>query len=311
MKKSGNRWLCVNCHTPLREQQDFWPVGLQNEDVEAPILVPNPKYDPTFQAEGIGCAGCHVRNGEIHGPGLPDSAPPHGVVADPAYTNGELCLRCHQATATYPGKTFVCTFNTGAEFREAGGQEKGQTCATCHMPRVERPVAAGGPVRSVARHWWRGAGIAKHAGVYPPVEANPPALGLTTRVEAEQLVLTTTNVRAGHMLPTGDPERWVQVEIQFQDHKGQVIGEPWQTRFGQKWEWWPAPKKLDDNRLKPGESRDFPVSVPAGAITAEVIASSHRMSTETRDYHKLTDYPIAVETHRLQIPLAPRPPVAP
>ena len=52
--------------------------------------------------------------------------------------------------------------------------------------------------------------------------------------------------RAGHQLPTGDPERWVQVDVVFLDAEGQVVGEPWQVRLGQVWEWWPAPNKLGD-----------------------------------------------------------------
>ena len=300
LQKSGNRWLCLNCHTPLMVQQDYWPVGLQEGDVEYPVLVRNPGFDEGLREEGITCAACHVRDGVIHGPGLSDSAAPHPVQEDPDFRGNAVCLRCHQATATYPGKGFVCTFDTGSEWAAGPYPAEDRHCPDCHMPAAERPAAAGGPERVVAQHWWRGGGIPKVEGVYPPVEANPPGLGLEATWTEEGLALVMSNRSAGHLLPTGDPERWVQVDVRFEGPDGPV-GEPWSARIGQRWEWWPEPRKLGDNRLKPRERREELLPVPEGAERAVVVASAHRMSEETRDYHELDGYPIAVETHRLEL----------
>ncbi len=292
--KSGNRWLCLNCHTPLLVQHDKWPIGLTDEDVELPILVDNPGFDPALRDEGITCAACHVREGVIHGPGLAvegDPPSPHPVVADPGFRDGSLCERCHQATARYPGKQFICTFDTGEEWRAGPYAAEGTGCADCHMPAVERAAAVGGPTRTVGRHFWRGAGIPKEEGVHPPLEANPPGLAVLARWEGEELVLDLTNERAGHMLPTGDPERWVQVDVRFEDAKGAAVGEPWSTRIGQRWEWSPEPRKLGDNRLKPRETRTERVSAPGEAVRAVIEAANHRITVETAAYHHLDGYP--------------------
>lgn len=297
--KSDNRWICLNCHTPLLVQQDRWPVGLVNDDVERPRLVQNPAFDAALRDEGITCAACHVVDGTVHGPGLGGDAP-HPVTADARFRGDDLCLRCHQAVATYPGKSFVCTFETGAEWAAGPYATEGTGCVDCHMPVVARPAAEGGPVRQVRRHTWRGAGIPKVPGVQPPVASNPPGLDVAATWTGTGLALALTNARAGHMLPSGDPERWVQVDVTFQDEGGTTL-ETWTTRIGQRWAWWPEPRKLEDNRLKPRERRTFDVPVPDGAVRARIVASSHRMAQETADYHALAGYPLSVETHAFEV----------
>ncbi|MEO0603746.1 MAG: multiheme c-type cytochrome, partial [Myxococcota bacterium] len=83
--KSDNRWLCVNCHTPLVAQQAKLTVGLVDDDVERPRWIDNPRFDAALQREGLNCAGCHVREDGIHGPGLEGGRAPHPVVADARY----------------------------------------------------------------------------------------------------------------------------------------------------------------------------------------------------------------------------------
>jgi len=300
IQKSGNRWLCLNCHTPLLVQQDRWPVGLIEGEVDRPLLVANPVFDEGLRDEGITCAACHVREGAIHGPGLGGSAP-HAVVPDPGFSSGAICLRCHQAVATYPGKDFACTFDTGTEWRAGPYDEEGMGCVDCHMPLARRSVAVGGPVREVHRHWWRGSGIPKIDDVQPPLEANPPGLGLVARWSGSGLEGVASNARAGHMLPTGDPERWVQIDVQFLTADGGAIAPPWTTRIGQEWTWYPVPVKRADNRLAPREERVFSISVPEGAVAARVEASSHRISEEAAVYHGLDDYPRSIRTHQLTV----------
>jgi len=298
--KSGNRWLCLNCHTPLLVQQDVWPIGLVDGDVERPLLVPNAVFDADLRNEGITCAACHVREGVIHGPGLGGS-PPHPVAADPDFRSDALCLRCHQAVATYPGKDFVCTFETGAEWAAGPYKDEGVGCVDCHMPAIQRPAAVGGPVREVRRHWWRGAGIPKVAGVHPPLEANPPGLSLAAEWTDSALTLKAANARAGHKLPSGDPERWVQIDVVFVDADGGSVGTPWTARIGQEWVWYPVPEKRSDNRLAPREERSYSIATPAGATEARVEAWSHRMSEEAAAYHHLEDYPRSIRTHQLTL----------
>lgn len=304
--KSGNRWLCLNCHTPLLVQHDTWPRGLVDGDVERPILTPNPEFDADLRDEGITCTACHLVGDRIWGPGVSKLADsPHGVLMTDAFRSGELCLTCHQATQTYEGKSFVCVFNTGQEWLDGPYDEEGKNCVTCHMPAVDRPIANGGPVRHGGRHWWRGAGIPKIEGRYPPLEANPPGLALGATVEGGLLRLTATNARAGHRLPSGDPERWVQIDARFVTANGVPVGDPFQHRIGQVWDWTTPPRKRSDNRLGPREARLLVVPIPAGASHAEVEASSHRISQKNAEYHGLDDYPRSVRTHNLRVPIPP------
>ena len=296
--KSDNTWLCLNCHTPLPAQKEFWPVGLVDDDVERPELVVSPVFDKRLRDEGITCAGCHVVDNVVVGPGLADSVAPHPVRADPNFSTTAVCERCHQAVARYEGKSFECTFDTGSEWRDGPYPAEGTDCITCHMPRVDRPAAIGGPVRSVARHWWRGAGIPKKPGVYPPQEALPFGLEMEA-VWGTSLEVTVANANAGHLLPTGDPERWIQIDVSFVDGEGASVGDAWTWRIGQTWEWWPAPKKLGDNRLAPRERRVFSVLVPQAAMRATVRASSHRMTAEAAAFHELEGYPLSVQTHEV------------
>ncbi len=174
------------------------------------------------------------------------------------------------------------------------------------MPAVERSIAPGAPVRPTRQHWWRGAGIAKEAGVHPPIEANPPGLSLSLARGEGGVAVTMENARAGHMLPTGDPERWVQVDVRFESADGAPVGDTARFRFGQTWEWEPTPRKTGDTRLAPLESRVEEVAIPAGAATAHAVASSHRMTEDNARYHHLLpDYPIAVETHHEVLRVAP------
>ena len=173
--KSENRWMCQNCHTPLMIQQAQWPVSLVNDDVERPVWVQNPDVSSALQQEGISCASCHVKDGMIVGPNGTQNAA-HPTREDASFRGVEVCLRCHQATATYPGKSFVCTFQTGDEWAAGPYGAVNQPCQTCHMPTVVRPIVAGGEPVEAHRHWWAGGGIPKVAGVYPPESALPPGL---------------------------------------------------------------------------------------------------------------------------------------
>lgn len=304
--KSDNRWLCVNCHTPLLTQQDRWPVGIVDDDVERPRWVRNGQFDAALRDEGLNCAGCHVREDGIHGPGLENSQAPHAVVVDETYRSDAaepMCLACHQAEQTYEGKPFVCTFQTGDEWRAGPYAAVGQACSHCHQPKVQRPAAVGGPVRTVGRHWFKGSGIPKFADRPGAVDALPgPGLEVSAQLVTGGLKITAVNANAGHWLPSGDPERWVQVDVTFRDATDGALGTETQ-RFGQTWNWTIPPVKVADNRLKPREARSWTLLVPPGAVVAELVASTHRISKGNAEYHGLGDYPRSIETHRSRVAL--------
>lgn len=320
-REKGARWMCINCHTPLRVQHEAFAVGLKDDDVERAIEIPNPQFDRDLQQEGITCAGCHVRDGVVHSADRAGRGKlaPHPVQKDSAFVDGStLCLRCHQANAEYPGKTFVCTFNTGQEWKDGPYFERGKTCVDCHMPSKTRAIAVGAPAREGRAHYWRGSGIPKFPdGPSPPVDANPPGLEVTAEVNAtanangrSSIRFTAKNVRAGHRLPSGDPERILYIDAQFLDATGALLNKDAPRKrvatFRQHWQWHPAPKKLSDNRLAPEEERAFTVEAPLGAAKAKIEVVHERMGAEAAKYHGLVGrYPLAQVTHALEFDLQP------
>ena len=70
-----------------------------------------------------------------------------------------------------------------------------------------------------------------------------------------ELRFTLINARAGHMLPSGDPERYLDVRATLLDGSGAVSSQRWQ--IGQTWVWSPVAEKTGDNRLNVGERREL------------------------------------------------------
>lgn len=297
--KADARWMCVNCHIPLVNQQEERVVALRGGEVHRPVKVRNPQFMPDLVDSAIGCATCHVRGGVVYGP-YGDTAAPHPVARDDGLLRPDVCLRCHQAEAEFPKLNLVCVFRTGAEWEGGPWDEEGRTCQTCHMPEVERPLVAGGPPRPTRRHWFGGSLIPKHPDyeaeiaplrdVYPDgLELElvpPPSLPPGGRARVE---VRGTNAHAGHLLPTGDPERFIEVEVRARDGAGGLLAEA-KHRIGSRYEWYPEVKLLEDNRLKLREERRWALEfdVPEGGeVRVEVVASKHRLTEETMAYHHL------------------------
>lgn len=308
-KSPNTNWLCLNCHTPLLNQRSRYAVSVKNNSPHHPVYETNSRYDAELESEAVTCAVCHVRDGHILGP-YGDSQAPHPVKREPRLLTVDTCTQCHQATATYTD-ALVCTFDTGEEWRQSVYAEDGKPCAHCHMPEVERPIAPGGPVRKSRRHYFIGSMIPKEVlGSLNGLPLNPRYLfrsGLKVEPLTAQPVggstevtLKLTNAYAGHMLPTGDPERFIRVEVTL-IAAGRGVGTE-VLRIGQRWEWWPAARKLSDNRLKPLEERLESVIFtgnPPAPLSAEIRVVNARMNEEAAAYHDLLEtYPIEVEVQR-------------
>lgn len=308
LKKSPEtNWLCLNCHTPLENQLSSIAVGVHNGSPHQPVTRSNARFDPALRDEAITCAVCHVRDGVVLGP-YGDSAAPHPVRKDPRLLTETLCTMCHQATAAYTD-TLVCTFDTGLEWKSGPYARSGQSCSGCHMPAVERPIAAGGRPRAARRHLFLGSRIPKTLALTAAERKKYEAFRPGLAVEIARIrrsgprVLVTLKLRnayAGHMLPTGDPERFIRVEATLL-----AGGKPLQTktlRIGQHWEWFPKARKLGDNRLKPLEERletiEFQAPRPPAGL--QVIVFNGRLTEQNARYHDLIGrYPLEAEVLRL------------
>ena len=256
--KDKHTWVCLNCHTPLENQQPTVIKSIPRARVERAVQEPNPNYDAEYQKEGVTCAACHVRDGVILGP-FEDSAAPHPTKFDPSFRTTQVCYRCHNVVGG-PAQFYnggPC--GTYAEYE--GGyylKERQFICQSCHMPEIDRPVAVNSPIRRGRRHLWRGGHDPEmvKSAVSIRVTADPP---LPKPGDDLTVTLSLMNSGAGHKLPTGDPDRHFTVEFMVTDHDGKILKE--QSDMMGRWIMWqPAIIEFYDNRLLPLASRDYTFS---------------------------------------------------
>jgi len=301
----GRQQICKNCHIPLDRQQEHLVLGFDDQEKWKPILKTNPDFDRALQHEGVTCAACHLRDGEILGVYGSDRAPhPVRKIADP----NEMCLRCHVVGGERWDTFFrIPPCGTVAEI-EATSQTRGQAsgtvpgCVQCHMPLTERPLVAGGAMRAVRMHLWRG-------GHDPDTVKN----GLSVTFEemprpprdGRSFALTITNVGAAHYFPTGTPDRHLTVSIRLLNQNGAVLREK-EHVLSRTIMWRPFIVDLWDDRLPRGEPRayrfDYAEGDYPGAVAIEASVRYHLLAEARRKRigYANTD-PIAYDVYRARI----------
>lgn len=314
-KNPGSKWICINCHAPLANQQQWIASSVLGSRLEEATYVRNRGFDPILREEAITCAVCHVRDGVVLGP-WGDSSAPHPVRKSEQLLTAATCTVCHQAVADY-GETLICHLESGQEWEDGPFSAVGVTCIDCHMPAVKRPIAKGNPPRRSGSHVWAGSGVPKELD--PPkeqreyFEAFGSALAFrlaTERVlyspgETVVVLLELENARAGHMLPTGDVERFIIVEMEGIASDGTIFDSE-SIRIGQHWQWYPEAKKISDNRLYPQEKRQYSILMHLpenpGDVTFRASAAHHRLNKENAMYHGLVGrYPLSAPIGTKQI----------
>lgn len=299
LKKESSPFMCINCHIPLQNQQEYIIEGLIDGDIYKPVKTKNPKYDPNLQLEGINCASCHVRNNVVIGP-TGSSKAPHKTIKDTKFLSEQLCISCHNASAVIT-PTLACTFETGDEWK-AGPFFGKKNCISCHMPSVDREIVGGFGKRLSRLHYFPGSGIPKLStveskglnglGFYPSkIKSNYSVK------DSINFTLKLKNEFAGHKVPTGDPERFFNITFVLKDEMQNILSSKTE-RIGEQWEWFPIAKKIADNNLLPGEERMYHFSykpVKKGKLTLSVTVTKHRLSQESADYNKLkSNYPLFI-----------------
>lgn len=184
------RAFCVNCHAPTAPQvaevlpnlpayatlAPGWSGGVR------PPLSPEPRA-----ADGVGCAACHLRNGEVLAARLTpaQARAPHPVRVEPTFGTAAACRGCHQFLADTPtAKARWWMQSTWAEWQQI--TSKGEPdCIDCHMKEGD--------------HAMTGA-------------ADLTRLKSALRVEVDQAGLLLEARALGHRLPTGDLFRAITVE---------------------------------------------------------------------------------------------------
>ena len=305
--KESSPYFCINCHTPLQNQQEYVITDLIDGDLYQPVKEINPSFDRELQQEGINCATCHVRNGFVIGSTKPGKAP-HKSVQDSLFLSQKLCLSCHNANAVVTS-TLICAFETGMEL-EAGPYSSRETCISCHMKTTTREIAPGFGERMSHLHFIPGSGIPKFDTVntrtlnglvfYPSTPKKEYSLD-----EKIRFTLDVKNENAGHKVPTGDPERYFHIIFKIVDEQGTLLHTTTE-KIGEEWQWYPVAKKISDNNIGPDELLSFSFSyipVERGKFTLDVEITKNRLDKESADYNKLDDkYPLFITVYSKIIP---------
>jgi hypothetical protein len=310
LKKESSPYLCINCHIPLQNQQEFIVTGLVEGDIYQPVKTKNPHFDRDLQQEGINCASCHVRDNVVIGT-IGSTKAPHATKKDPVFLSEKLCISCHNANAVVT-PTLVCTFETGDEWK-AGPYYGQKTCVSCHLEPVEREIVKGFGKRLSHLHYFAGSGIPKRKGAKTKglngMTFAPSKLQKTYKTGQEiAYQITLKNEYAGHRLPSGDPERFYGISLVLMDEQGKIVAQK-NDRIGEKWEWWPTAKKLSDNNLNPKEARTFELKytpTQKQKLTLHAQVTKNRLDKKSADYNKLGDeYPLFItvfdEKHNFEV----------
>lgn len=197
----------------------------------------------THPEEGVSCLSCHqAADGAILGRNAAPAAPCR-VRASADLVSVELCASCHNQHLTTD------------QWRQSHYPAKGQDCNHCHMPEVQRRLRDGG-VRPGRSH------------VYPGAH-DPAMLRAAGRFEARHedgdVVLSLTNVGAGHNFPTEERHRAVDLEVRFVMADGSAG--PWQRLHRCRQPYRDEPG--EDTQLPAGQTVSARTPVPDGAVRAE------------------------------------------
>jgi hypothetical protein len=288
----GSQQICLNCHVPLRNQQENLVLGFRDRERFKPILAPNPDFDAALQQEGVTCAVCHVRDGVIIGP-YGETTAPHPTRYEPAMTSGMgVCRQCHVVS----GKRWDTFFRippcgTVAEIEE-GGPDKEIDCVGCHLPPVNRPLAEETVPRQGGRHLFQGG----HSPEMVRAALNIDFQIITEGVGGKRATIALTNIGADHYLPTGTPDRHLTVEFRLLE-EGKVVRE---KKYALKRTilWRPFIVDLWDTRLVRDEPRSYVFSLKPEDFAAR------RVLEVTVRYHLLDEVRRKKIAYRNQEPIS-------
>jgi hypothetical protein len=229
--------------------------------------------------DAVDCAACHavsltdpaVANG-MRGPHADCPGAPHGCAKDPSLATAANCRSCHELAGPFDrrltagppagsaGDGRFGMFTTFSELALARGSTggspgsgEGANCLDCHMAA---PMGAAGP-RNHALDGADSRRALRHA-----IAAR---LETAWADEELQIVVSLTNTGGGHHVPTGLPDRRLEVDVAATDADGRVI---------ERKQWWlgrvlaadgsdePVPffvatRSISDNRLAAGQTRRF------------------------------------------------------
>ncbi len=236
---------------------------------------------------------------------LPDVPNPRmGAVPREHFREAVFCAGCHESVqpALIPGQSLdparwpdgLPVHSTYSEWA-AGPYAPESPCQSCHMPPETRYGNAADldletPLIGVASGWFRAPGATRrHLWDGPrgdgPLLRLAAALDLETRIEEDDFVVdvTTTNVGAGHAIPTGEPMRSMILVVEARcdgeplaPSGGDVVpdfgGALDQKAAGEDWTRWPGAQVGQLLRVvEEGPPRDYtgPLRFGDGSFSPE------------------------------------------
>ncbi|MBL8739279.1 MAG: hypothetical protein JNL12_22820 [Planctomycetes bacterium] len=211
--------------------------------------------------EGVSCITCHLGpNGTILGrTSRPDA--PCKPVADTAFLAVDACASCHNQHGTTD------------QWRESHYAAQGTDCASCHMPAIDRK-RADGSVRPGRKHVYEGShdkATLQKAGRF------------TVARDGQELVLSLTNVAAGHHFPTEERHRAVDMVYRFVPPAG--TGE-WTRAYRFR-----NPYRDEPTPINPGNEVGENTQLPAQATkSVRVPIPADATAVEARLWYRLTPF---------------------
>ncbi|MFN3244544.1 MAG: hypothetical protein ACE37K_23765 [Planctomycetota bacterium] len=227
---------CIRCHTP----RPIFETGVGN----------NPRRRHYGLEDGNSCMTCHWQQDTDYSRfvGGADCK----TAFHPEVGTVEACASCHK--------------NHGTPYqweKSPEGKLAGRTCISCHMERVERPIAVGGPVRRVYSHAFPGARDIAHVKKAYEYEAE---------IDGNEAVVIIANSGAGHNFPTELRQRSVESLVIVQDADGKEIArsrkvfrDPYKRPYGMTLQ--------TNTQIPSGEEREH--RVPIGVADGTVICELH------------------------------------
>jgi hypothetical protein len=240
-RAQGSSPICISCHLPLRHQQPNLAVSYIEGDHRRPELEPNPSWDPTLMADGVGCASCHIREGQVLG--LHESQDsPHPIRATEELRSSALCANCHQYQLPNDDQPL---YDTYGEWKRSAYSAAGVECQSCHMS----PEAVADGISSFLSRASHDMHIPVSRAITPIVELDGSVI---QRGESFSVRVRFLNTGAGHSVPTGGPWKEYRAQLQLFDLGGKELIESPTMRFG-------APVEGDepspDTRIQAGKEQ--------------------------------------------------------
>ena len=255
------------------------------------------------------CVRCHIVKGKRWDTFF--RFPPCGTVAEIRQTQAKKISAMDSKNKSETGLTLSATKSvreissrpeimseTGSSGEVAVPDYHSLGCVQCHMPVVERPLVTGGKIRSTRHHYWRGGhdpemvkkALRIHFSEYRQnvSDTSQPDNDRSENSRHKRVFrLTITNTGAEHYLPTGTPDRYLQVRFRLLDKKGQVLDEQRDT-IKRTVMWRPFIMDLWDTRLRRRIPRHYDFIVDKNkldnntAVKVEAVVSYHLLDEKRR-----------------------------